>query len=68
MPYKASNINIIDIEFDKHKSSEGVPYLINRNVLKQDELEFIAGYDRQKDSGKYLLTIMRYHGAIIVKY
>lgn len=53
MPYKASNINIIDVEFDKHRSSsDGVPYLINRNVLKQDELEFIAGYDRQKDSGK----------------
>ncbi|KAL7032272.1 hypothetical protein ACKWTF_007276 [Chironomus riparius] len=50
MPYKASNINIIDVEFDKHRSSDGVPYLINRNVLKQDELEFMAGYDRQKDS------------------
>ena len=51
MPYKASNINIIDVEFDKHTSTNGVPYLINRNVLKQDELEFMAGYDRQKDSG-----------------
>jgi hypothetical protein len=59
MPYKASNINIIDIEFDNHKSPESVPYLINRNVLKQDELEFIAGYDRQKDSGKYLLSIIK---------
>jgi hypothetical protein len=27
-----------------------VPYTVTRNVLKQEELEHIAGYDRHKDT------------------
>lgn len=44
--------NIIDIDIEKQKQFENVPYNVSRKVLKQDELELIAGYDRHKDGGE----------------
>lgn len=50
MSCKTSNSSIVDV--DKYKNYETVPYLVARNVLKQDELEEVAGYDRHKDTRK----------------
>ena len=51
MSCRTSSNNIINI--DNAKSSFSfVPYSITRNVMKQDELEHVAGYDRHKDSRK----------------
>jgi hypothetical protein len=50
MSRKASSNNVINI--DNEKAFSFVPYSITRNVMKQDELEQVAGYDRHKDSRK----------------
>lgn len=56
MSFRTSSNNIINV--DNAKSSFSfVPYTINRNVLKQDELELVAGYDRHKDSRKNFSVI-----------
>jgi hypothetical protein len=57
MSRKASS-NIINIE--NEKSLPFVPYSITRNVMKQDELEKVAGYDRHKDSRKDNFHFWRY--------
>ena len=43
--------SIIDIDNQKSATSF-VPYSIRRNVMKLNELENVAGYDRQKDTRK----------------
>lgn len=52
--------NVINIDNPKSGYSF-VPYSITRNVMKQDELENVAGYDRHKDtrelSKNFSLTI-----------
>ncbi|KAG5684094.1 hypothetical protein PVAND_013343 [Polypedilum vanderplanki] len=48
MSCKTSSNSIVDIE--KQKPYNKVPYLVARNVLKQDELEHVAGYNRHKDT------------------
>lgn len=45
----SSNNNIINID-DVKSSYKILPYSVTRKVLKQDELEEIAGYDRHKES------------------
>lgn len=51
MSCKTSSNNIINIDNEK-SSFTFVPYSITRNVMKQDDLEHMAGYDRHKDSRK----------------
>lgn len=51
---KTSNSNIINVENEKSKSFPFVPYSITRNVMKQEELEHVAGYDRYKESRKLI--------------
>lgn len=51
---KTSNSNIINVENEKSKSFSFVPYSITRNVMKQEELEHVAGYDRYKESRKLI--------------
>jgi solute carrier family 26, other len=48
MSQKTLNNNIIKIE--DQGSYKILPYSVTRKVLKQDELEEIAGYDRQKET------------------
>lgn len=45
----SSNNNIVNID-DVKTSYKILPYSVTRKVLKQDELEEIAGYDRHKES------------------
>lgn len=49
MSCRTSSNNIINIDNAKSAFSF-VPYSITRNVMKQEELEHVAGYDRKKDS------------------
>lgn len=48
MSQKAFNNNVINIE--DQKDYKILPYSVTRNVLKQDELEEMAGYDRHKET------------------
>jgi solute carrier family 26, other len=48
MSQKAFNNNVISI--DEHKEYKVLPYSVTRKVLKQDELEQISGYDRNKET------------------
>ena len=48
MSQKAFNNNVVNIE--DQKEYKVLPYSVTRNVLKQDELEKISGYDRHKES------------------
>jgi hypothetical protein len=55
MSLKNSINSIIDIE--KYKS---VPYVVQRNVLKQNQLEEVAGYDRHKETRKLLIIEFKF--------
>jgi solute carrier family 26, other len=54
MSQKAFNNNVINIE--DQKDYKILPYSVTRKVLKQDELEEMAGYDRHKDTASENIT------------
>lgn len=48
MPARIIRNNIIDM--NEEKKYAAVPYEVTRTVLKQDDLEAVAGYDRHKET------------------
>lgn len=58
MSEKSLNFNNNSLEYNKkedHKAYTVIPYSVTRNVLSQDDLEELSGYDRHKDTRKNLL-------------
>lgn len=57
MSDKSLNLNNNSLKKkEDHKKYTIIPYSVTRNVLSQDDLEELSGYDRHKDTRKnYLL-------------
>jgi hypothetical protein len=47
---QSNNDNVINLE--DHKEYKSLPYLVTRKIMKQEELEEITGYHRQKETTK----------------
>lgn len=55
MSEKSLNFNNNSLKKEDHKAYTVIPYSVTRNVLSQDDLEELSGYDRHKDTRKNLL-------------
>lgn len=56
MSEKSLNLNNNSLKKkEDHKAYTVIPYSVTRNVLSQDDLEELSGYDRHKDTRKELM-------------